>query len=400
MDRSCRPLSSGGGDIVASRRGRASAAACDGCPRERARPRAAGRAAAGDPDRRRRPRGVAGRRRATCAAGTASATGSLRAESGREALDLAARAAPARRPGGAAGRRPAHARDERGRVPRAGDRTSFPAAKRVLLTAYADTEAAIRAINDVDARPLPAQALGPARGEALPGRRRPARRPGSAGAPPSRRASGSSATAGRRDSHDARDFLARNRSRTAGSTSRATPRRASCSPRRAPAPGDCPVARARRTARCSSARPTLELAERLGLRHPRRGRRSTTWSWSAAARPGSAAAVYGASEGLRTVLVEREAPGRPGRAELAHRELPRASRSGLSGADLARRATAQARRFGAEMLSVAGGGRPGGARPGPRRCSSADGSEIGAHASLVATGVSYRQLDAPGRRPS
>ena len=51
-----------------------------------------------------------------------------------------------------------------------------PDAKRVLLTAYADTQAAIDAINKVGARPLPAEAVGPAGGAALPGARRPARR--------------------------------------------------------------------------------------------------------------------------------------------------------------------------------------------------------------------------------
>ena len=55
-------------------------------------------------------------------------------------------------------------------------RTVFPDAKRVLLTAYADTDAAIAAINEVVARLLPPQALGPAGGGALPGGRGPARR--------------------------------------------------------------------------------------------------------------------------------------------------------------------------------------------------------------------------------
>ena len=69
---------------------------------------------------------------------------------------------------------------------------------------------------------------------------------------------------------------------------------------------------------------------------------------------GLAAAVYGASEGLRTVLVEREAPG--GQAGQSSRiENYLGFPSGLSGAELARRAHAQARRFGAELLPVAGG---------------------------------------------
>ena len=65
---------------------------------------------------------------------------------------------------------------------------------------------------------------------------------------------------------------------------------------------------------------------------------------------GLAAAVYGASEGLRTVIVERDAPG--GQAGLSSRiENYLGFPSGLSGSDLTRRAVAQARRFGAEILA-------------------------------------------------
>src|SRR5260370_6110548 len=64
---------------------------------------------------------------------------------------------------------------------------------------------------------------------------------------------------------------------------------------------------------------------------------------------GLAAAVYGASEGLRTVIIEREAPG--GQAGLSSRiENYLGFPSGLTGSDLARRAVAQARRFGVEIL--------------------------------------------------
>ena len=64
---------------------------------------------------------------------------------------------------------------------------------------------------------------------------------------------------------------------------------------------------------------------------------------------GLAAAVYGASEGLRTLVIEREAPGRPGRHLVADRELPRLP-DGVSGDELASRALQQARRLGAEIL--------------------------------------------------
>ena len=109
---------------------------------------------------------------------------------------------------------------------------------------------------------------------------------------------------------------------------------------------------------------------------------------------GLAAAVYGASEGLKTVLVEREAPG--GQAGTTSRiENYLGFPAGLSGGDLARRALAQARRLGAEILS-------------PREVTAIrradpyryvgldDGSEISCHAVIIASGVSYRQLDIPG----
>ena len=65
---------------------------------------------------------------------------------------------------------------------------------------------------------------------------------------------------------------------------------------------------------------------------------------------GLAAAVYGASEGLKTVMIEREAPG--GQAGMSSRiENYLGFPTGLSGGDLARRAVAQAQRFGVEILS-------------------------------------------------
>jgi thioredoxin reductase (NADPH) len=109
---------------------------------------------------------------------------------------------------------------------------------------------------------------------------------------------------------------------------------------------------------------------------------------------GLAAAVYGASEGLRTVIVEREAPG--GQAGLSSRiENYLGFPSGLSGLDLARRAVAQARRFDVEILS------PQEAKclrvDGPyRHITLSDGTEISCHALLLAMGVQWRTLDVPG----
>jgi thioredoxin reductase (NADPH) len=109
---------------------------------------------------------------------------------------------------------------------------------------------------------------------------------------------------------------------------------------------------------------------------------------------GLAAAVYGASEGLKTVMVEREAPG--GQAGMSSRiENYLGFPTGLSGGDLARRAVVQAQRFGVEILA------PQEAvavrTEGPYRIIKlADGSEISCHALLLATGVQWRRLEAPG----
>ena len=107
---------------------------------------------------------------------------------------------------------------------------------------------------------------------------------------------------------------------------------------------------------------------------------------------GLAAAVYGASEGLKTVLVEREAPG--GQAGTTSRiENYLGFPAGLSGGDLARRALTQARRLGAEILSPAEV--RGLRREDPYRIIVTDEGEISCQTVLIATGVSYRTLDLP-----
>ena len=103
---------------------------------------------------------------------------------------------------------------------------------------------------------------------------------------------------------------------------------------------------------------------------------------------GLAAAVYAASEGLRTLLVDREAPG--GQAALSSRiENYLGFPAGLSGGDLARRAVAQARRFGCEILA-------------PQEVLQLrtegtfklmtlnNGAQVSAHAVLIATGLAWR----------
>jgi thioredoxin reductase (NADPH) len=108
---------------------------------------------------------------------------------------------------------------------------------------------------------------------------------------------------------------------------------------------------------------------------------------------GLAAAVYGASEGLHTVMVEREAPG--GQAGMSSRiENYLGFPAGLSGGDLARRAVVQAQRFGVEILAAEASEVR---TEGPYRIIKlADGSEFSCHALMIATGVQWRRLDAPG----
>jgi thioredoxin reductase (NADPH) len=109
---------------------------------------------------------------------------------------------------------------------------------------------------------------------------------------------------------------------------------------------------------------------------------------------GLGAAVYGASEGLRTVLVERTATG--GQAGQSSRiENYLGFPDGISGAQLTDRARRQATKFGAEVLTtrdVTGLEVCGSAR----RVSFADGTSIDAHTVILATGVSYRRLNVPG----
>ncbi|MEL6552905.1 MAG: FAD-dependent oxidoreductase [Cyanobacteria bacterium J06621_11] len=109
---------------------------------------------------------------------------------------------------------------------------------------------------------------------------------------------------------------------------------------------------------------------------------------------GLAAAVYGASEGLRTVMIEKEAPG--GQAGTSSRiENYLGFPVGLSGDDLARRAVTQAKRFGVEILT------PQAAtdlrlEDDYRIITLSDGKEISCHALILALGVSWRRLNVPG----
>src|SRR3954463_2891419 len=270
-------------------------------------------------------------------------------------------------------------------------REVVPTAKRVLLTAYADTEAAIEAINQVSLdyyllKPWdpPEEQLFPVVEDLLTG--------WEAGAALE---SGGVRLIGHRfsrASHDLRDFLARNRvpARWLDVERDAEARQLL---KVGGAGGDgLPVALLEDGSVLEP--PTvLELAERLGVAgQPAEEHYDLVIVGGGPA--GLAAAVYGASEGLRTVMVEREAPG--GQAGQSSRiENYLGFPNGLSGSDLARRATDQARRLGAELVTVqdATALRAEGAG---RIVELSGGGQLSASSVLVASGVSYRKLAVPG----
>jgi thioredoxin reductase (NADPH) len=270
-------------------------------------------------------------------------------------------------------------------------RTIVPDAKRVLLTAYADTEAAIAAINEVALdyyllKPWdpPEEELFPVVEDLLT--------TWEAGAALE---AGGVRVIGHRfspESHDLRDFLARNR----------VPARFLDIERDGEArellqvtgvgPDRLPVALLEDGSVLE--RPTmLEIAERLGISgQPASDHYDLVIVGGGPA--GLAAAVYGASEGLRTVMVEREAPGgQAGQSSKIENYL--GFPQGLSGSELTQRATSQARRLGAELLTVqdAVGLR---AEGSGRFVELSGGGALSANCVLVASGVAYRQLDTPG----
>jgi thioredoxin reductase (NADPH) len=267
-----------------------------------------------------------------------------------------------------------------------------PDAKRILLTAYADTEVAIQAINDIRLdqyllKPWdpPEEHLYPVIDDLL-GDWAAAFRPPFEGL---RLLSGRWAPRG----HASRDFLTRNQVPYAWLDPQADEegRRIAESLDGPVDPTDAvllfPDGRVLRNAS------PRELAEAIGL--------STHAALPfydlvivGAGPAGLASAVYGASEGLKTLLVEREAPG--GQAGTTSRiENYLGFPSGLSGSDLARRALTQARRLGAEILSSQEVATI--RRDDPYRTIVLDDdAELSCHVVIVASGVTYRQLEVPG----
>jgi thioredoxin reductase (NADPH) len=270
----------------------------------------------------------------------------------------------------------------------------FPDAKRALLTAYADTNAAISAINEANINYFfmkpwdpPEDHLYPQLDDLLDDWRA-SYRPAFEGI----RVLG---TRWSPRSYELRDFLARNHVPYQWidvELSANDPETKGLLDVLGPEASNLPVVLFPDGTKLLEGAPS-EIAQKVGLRT-----RAQTDFYDLAiiggGPAGLAAAVYGASEGLHTVIVEREAPG--GQAGMSSRiENYLGFPTGLSGGDLARRAVVQAQRFGVEILSPqeAVSARTEGSY---RIIKLADGSEISCHALLVATGVQWRRLDAPG----
>jgi len=270
-------------------------------------------------------------------------------------------------------------------------RAHAPAAKYVLLTAYADTDVAIRAINDIGLdhyllKPWdpPEERLFPVIDDLLDDWRQ---------ANPDH--TSDVRVVGHRwsdRSHELKMFLARNHVPYRWYDIEADAEGQRLRDLAQAPPTDLPLVLIPdgETLRSPSA---LELAGALGLRTSARQPLYDVCIVGGGP-AGLAAGVYAASEGLSTVIVEREAPGGQAGASAAienYLGFPK----GLSGSDLARRAIAQVSRFGAEMVLARDV--MGFEARGPVRAVLFDGSgEIEARSLVVATGVSYRRLEAAG----
>jgi len=270
----------------------------------------------------------------------------------------------------------------------------FPEAKRALLTAYADTNAAISAINQANINYFflkpwdpPTEHLYPQLDDLLDDWR--------ASYHPTFEGIRVLGTRWSPRSYELRDFLARNRVPYQWidvELSANDPETKRLLEALGPEATSLPVVLFPDGTKLLESIPA-EVAQRVGLRT-----RAQTSFYDLAivggGPAGLAAAVYGASEGLHTVMIEREAPG--GQAGMSSRiENYLGFPMGLSGGDLARRAVVQAQRFGVEILAPqeAVGIRTEGSY---RFIKLADGNEISCHALMIATGVQWRRLEAPG----
>src|SRR5258707_6783373 len=269
----------------------------------------------------------------------------------------------------------------------------YPEAKRALLTAYADTSAAISAINQANINYFflkpwdpPTEHLYPQLNDLLDDWQA-SYRPKFEGI----RVLG---TRWSPRSYELRDFLARNRVPYQWidvEVSANDPETRQLVEALGSDATSLPVVLFQDGAKLLDSTPA-EVAQKVGLRT-----RAQTSFYDLAivggGPAGLAAAVYGASEGLHTVMIEREAPG--GQAGMSSRiENYLGFPNGLSGGDLARRAVVQAQRFGVEILAQEAVGVR--TEASYRIIKLADGNEISCHALMIATGVQWRRLGAPG----
>jgi thioredoxin reductase (NADPH) len=274
----------------------------------------------------------------------------------------------------------------------------YPDARKVLLTAYADTEAAIASINTIGLdhyllKPWdpPEQNLYPVLDDLLSDWWQTT--------PPPFDGIRVAGTLWSPKSHDVKDFLARNRipylwldiDQDAAACELVDATLASLG-------GGASAARRLPVVFLPNGEALVEpdfrtLAEQVGLRT-----QATQPFYDliivGAGPAGLGAAVYGASEGLRTLMIDRQATG--GQAGTSSRiENYLGFPKGLSGADLAQRATVQATRLGAEILTAQDAVKVRVEEPN-RYLLLVDGTELSCKALIVATGVTVRRLDAPG----
>ena len=270
-------------------------------------------------------------------------------------------------------------------------RELYPQAKRALLTAYADTDAAIKAINAVRIdyyllKPWdpPDERLFPVVRDLLDDWLAAFRPPFEGVRIISHRWSP--------QAHELKDFLARNQIPYQWLDIETDETAAKLLQQMQLTANDTPVVLMPDGGQLVKPS-TAALAEKIGLRtHAKTPFYDLVIVGAGPA--GLGAGVYGASEGLATLIIERSAPGgQAGQSSAIENYL--GFPNGLSGADLTRRALTQAERFGAELL------RPQEAvgltlRDPYKVVKLADGSEVSCHALVIATGINYKRLAVPG----
>ena len=268
-------------------------------------------------------------------------------------------------------------------------RELFPTAKKALLTAYADTNSAIRAINGAQVDYYLVKPWDPPEARLYP--------PledmlddwfANYDAPADIRIFGHRWSS---ECHEIRDFLAKNQVPFAWIDIEQRGSDPEVQKLLQAGPPVIPFVKFGDGTALQGATPE-QLSARIGLQ-TKALRPSYDLTIIGAGPAGLAAAVYGASEGLSTVVVEREAPGgQAGASSLIENYL--GFPAGLSGADLARRARDQAVRFNVEILS----GEAVGIRSenGYQIVTLKNGDELASRALVLATGVAYRRLRKPG----